>query len=189
MFAANTCHTKVIPTLPPPFGEVLIIGGVSVLGTEFEAPKRVMKSARDRLEKAVGREEEEKKTEEDKELVESKSGDEPVSGEEDTSATGTDDDNAGNQRPKKTMGDRFKNFGRRHVLPFLDQVVGDRKDEKKDEEGGESPDVDSEKKRASVDEGSEDPRAPGDVSEANTSATTQAAETPAPNKELESASE
>ena len=31
------------------------MGGVSVLGTEFEAPKRVMRSARDSLERAVGR--------------------------------------------------------------------------------------------------------------------------------------
>jgi hypothetical protein len=46
-----------IPTLPPPFREALIIGGVSVLGTEFEAPKHVMHSARDSLEKAVGQNE------------------------------------------------------------------------------------------------------------------------------------
>mmetsp|Transcript_727 Transcript_727/g.1155 ORF Transcript_727/g.1155 Transcript_727/m.1155 type:complete len:559 (-) Transcript_727:221-1897(-) len=46
-----------IPTLPPPFGEVLIAGGVAFLGTEFEAPKRVVRSARDSLERAVGRNE------------------------------------------------------------------------------------------------------------------------------------
>ena len=39
---------------PPPFGEVLVVGGVSVLGTEFEAPKRVARSARNALQNAVG---------------------------------------------------------------------------------------------------------------------------------------
>ncbi len=38
---------------PPPFGEILVVGGVSVLGTEFEAPKRVMRNARDALQNAV----------------------------------------------------------------------------------------------------------------------------------------
>eukprot|EP00531_Pseudo-nitzschia_arenysensis_P001935 CAMPEP_0116123180 /NCGR_PEP_ID=MMETSP0329-20121206/4610_1 /TAXON_ID=697910 /ORGANISM="Pseudo-nitzschia arenysensis, Strain B593" /LENGTH=518 /DNA_ID=CAMNT_0003617077 /DNA_START=38 /DNA_END=1594 /DNA_ORIENTATION=- len=38
---------------PPPFGEILVVGGVSVLGTEFEAPKRVMRNARDALHNAV----------------------------------------------------------------------------------------------------------------------------------------
>jgi C-terminal processing protease CtpA/Prc len=123
-----------IPTLPPPFGEVLIVGGVSVLGTEFEAPKRVMKSARDRLENAVGREE---KTAESKEGGNEK---EPTEGEreetvdasgeaEESSDKGTGDETDKEAPPKKTMGGRFKNFGRNYVLPFLDQVVGDRKPE------------------------------------------------------------
>mgnify|MGYP001195449216 CR=1 FL=1 len=38
---------------PPPFGEILVVGGVSVLGTEFEAPKRVMRNARDALQNVV----------------------------------------------------------------------------------------------------------------------------------------
>ena len=40
---------------PPPFGEILVVGGVSVLGTEFEAPKRAMRNARNALESFVGR--------------------------------------------------------------------------------------------------------------------------------------
>eukprot|EP00536_Pseudo-nitzschia_multiseries_P005085 jgi/Psemu1/11707/gm1.11707_g len=38
---------------PPPFGEVLVLGGVSVLGREFEAPKRVVRTARNALQNAV----------------------------------------------------------------------------------------------------------------------------------------
>jgi len=38
---------------PPPFGEILVVGGVSVLGTEFEAPKRVMRNARNVIQNAV----------------------------------------------------------------------------------------------------------------------------------------
>ena len=38
---------------PPPFGEILVVGGVSVLGTEFEAPKRVMRNVRNSLQNVV----------------------------------------------------------------------------------------------------------------------------------------
>jgi len=38
---------------PPPLGEILVVGGVSVLGTEFEAPKRVMRNARNALQSVV----------------------------------------------------------------------------------------------------------------------------------------
>lgn len=118
-----------IPTLPPPFGEVLIVGGVSVLGTEFEGPKRVMKSARDSLERAVGRDNEpEKITEGD---TEPNSPEPETDTETESIVEGEALESDKSQQPtttnkKTTMGDRFKSFGRRHVLPFLDQVVGDR---------------------------------------------------------------
>lgn len=133
-----------IPTLPPPFGEVLIVGGVSVLGTEFEAPKRVMRSARDSLERAVGREGDVAKQEstttgtegtEDASLEKSETASTTTDG--DASEDAAADNKQQQLPPKKTMGDRFKNFGRIHVLPFLDQVVGDRK--KEEEDGEETP--------------------------------------------------
>ena len=118
-----------IPTLPPPFGEVLIVGGVSVLGTEFEAPKRVMKSARDSMERSLGRElegGEAPKLEADSEEQISQSG---TCEESDAVATSDAAEKKPQQAPKRTMGVRFRNFGRRVVLPFLDQVVGDRDQE------------------------------------------------------------
>mmetsp|Transcript_7994 Transcript_7994/g.22224 ORF Transcript_7994/g.22224 Transcript_7994/m.22224 type:complete len:614 (+) Transcript_7994:42-1883(+) len=163
-----------IPTLPPPFGEVLIAGGVSVLGTEFEGPKRVVRSARDSLERAVGRTVEEEEDANDntinaaanendnandgsvdqsQERTAEAEAESSVAGEEfqdktkepESSADAQEGDvNVDNppsnstasttstqeQQPKKkTMGDRFKSFGRNVVLPFLDQVVGDRKEE------------------------------------------------------------
>ena len=116
-----------IPTLPPPFGEVLIVGGVSVLGTEFEGPKRVMRSARDSVARAVGPGEEE--------VAAAAADDDSVVAGTVTTAAASEDGQDGEQeaasaaaKPKKTMGTRFKNFGRNHVLPFLDQVVGDKKE-------------------------------------------------------------
>ena len=38
---------------PPPLGEILVVGGVSVLGTEFEAPKQVVRNARNALQNVV----------------------------------------------------------------------------------------------------------------------------------------
>jgi hypothetical protein len=139
-----------IPTLPPPFGEILIAGGVAFLGTEFEAPKRVMRSARDSLKTAVGpapndqgidKVEEQGNTEENKEIIER--GETPdaegatVAGEaQDDPAPGAIVDaslelNSGEETSvkRKTMKDRFKNFARNHVVPFLDQVVGDKPEE------------------------------------------------------------
>eukprot|EP00522_Entomoneis_paludosa_P010276 CAMPEP_0172439616 /NCGR_PEP_ID=MMETSP1065-20121228/540_1 /TAXON_ID=265537 /ORGANISM="Amphiprora paludosa, Strain CCMP125" /LENGTH=486 /DNA_ID=CAMNT_0013188323 /DNA_START=215 /DNA_END=1675 /DNA_ORIENTATION=- len=146
-----------IPTLPPPFGEILIAGGVSVLGTEFEGPKRVVKSARDSLVRAVGREapNTEEPSSESDEAVDSSNDDgadspkEPKDEEEsEESDDGSETDppeisksSSSEQSKKKTMGDRFKNFGRSVVLPFLDQVVGDQK---KEEEGEKTKDGDGE---------------------------------------------
>jgi hypothetical protein len=185
-----------IPTLPPPFGEVLILGGVSVLGTEFEAPKLVMKSARDKLESVVGRNEEnnddnDDEEEEDEEKVgkcggksdsedgsinnktttasgiatatatatatniskseellskdyvfipsachQNNSAPEASDPRNDVASTCSDDTNNNNESNsntntssnKRTMKDRMRGFGRQYVLPFLDQVVGDRKE-------------------------------------------------------------
>ena len=188
-----------IPTLPLPFGEALFLGGVSVLGTEFEAPKRVMKSARDKLESVVGRNE--KKEEEEEEKVgesDGKSdredgsnnsnnttasvivaatatatnisnGEESLSkdyvfipsachqnnsapkdcfiaGDDNRTYSNTEDtgptartnsksnnnnesnDNTNTGSNRRIMKDRVRGFGRQYVLPFLDQVVGDRKE-------------------------------------------------------------
>jgi hypothetical protein len=38
-----------IPTLPPPFASLTILGGYAVLGTEFEGPRKVVKDAREQL--------------------------------------------------------------------------------------------------------------------------------------------
>eukprot|EP00550_Attheya_septentrionalis_P006557 CAMPEP_0198287392 /NCGR_PEP_ID=MMETSP1449-20131203/6229_1 /TAXON_ID=420275 /ORGANISM="Attheya septentrionalis, Strain CCMP2084" /LENGTH=316 /DNA_ID=CAMNT_0043985343 /DNA_START=29 /DNA_END=979 /DNA_ORIENTATION=+ len=38
-----------IPTLPPPFASLTILGGYAVLGTAFEGPRKVVKDAREQL--------------------------------------------------------------------------------------------------------------------------------------------
>eukprot|EP00978_Attheya_sp_CCMP212_P014698 scaffold37585_cov61-Attheya_sp.AAC.1 len=38
-----------IPTLPPPFASMTILGGYAVLGTAFEGPRKVVKDAREQL--------------------------------------------------------------------------------------------------------------------------------------------
>ncbi|KAL3917439.1 MAG: hypothetical protein SGILL_004712, partial [Bacillariaceae sp.] len=142
-----------IPTLPPPFGEVLIVGGVSVLGTEFEAPKRLVRSTRDALERSVGRNG--ASTGEAEGAPTAVSDDAPTPSECDTSSqttsdslpderasTNVDEDllasavastlpsgRSNSIQQKRTARDRMKSFGRNYVLPFLDQVVGDKKHE------------------------------------------------------------
>ncbi|KAL3916516.1 MAG: hypothetical protein SGILL_005143 [Bacillariaceae sp.] len=149
-----------IPTLPPPFGEVLIVGGVSVLGTEFEAPKRLMRSTRDSLERAVGRNEatEEGGSEVGENSVAasaqsvpentSQVADETEVNDEDAMAAAVastlpSSSNNTNSPQKKTMKDKMKSFGRNYVLPFLDQVVGDHKNEQSPAtEGEDAPNLD-----------------------------------------------
>jgi hypothetical protein len=112
-----------IPTLPPPFGEALLVGGVSVLGTEFETPKKIMKSARDSFERVVGCEDEEVF------LIENDNGDDDDDDDDDPNSNVPSNEL---QRPNKsgatTMKGRVKTFGRRHVLPLLNQAVGDRQE-------------------------------------------------------------
>jgi Putative transmembrane protein (PGPGW) len=163
-----------IPTLPPPFGEVLIVGGVSVLGTEFEAPKRLVRSTRDSLERAVGRAE--PKTNEQVEgdgQIQTAQNDTELSIPVDCPKKENECDSAreagpngavdyaaleaavasthlsstkskDTNQPKRTMKERMKSFGRNYVLPFLDQVVGDRPHDSVENVGGsESVDHDS----------------------------------------------
>jgi len=40
-----------IPTLPPPFASIAMLGGYALLGTEFEGPRKVVKNARDKMRK------------------------------------------------------------------------------------------------------------------------------------------
>ena len=56
---------------------------------------------------------------------------EAVSGPDGDPSTASDAPKDSQQR--RTMGDRFRKFGRNVVLPFLDQVVGDKEEDKADE--------------------------------------------------------
>jgi hypothetical protein len=158
-----------VPTLPPPFGEALIFGGVSVLGTEFEAPKRVVRSARVSLEQVVGRIKDasaaptldnercrnESKVEKGKIDALASDADPLVTsigeanwtdmtfdgqtvneiGETKETATfpieRTTNETESDAVKKTTMNDRFLSFGRNIILPFMDQVVGDREEQVK----------------------------------------------------------
>jgi hypothetical protein len=157
---------------------VLVVGGVSVLGTEFEGPKRVFRNARNSLENAIGRHgDEELAIEQQLKQMESVAIDiDRDTSENDvkekvilrdsffTNAGGGIDDktsagaadindcwtdaniqaNIDNMYISKEPRDLspspspsptksfLKSVGRRVVLPFLDQVVGDRK-------GGQNP--------------------------------------------------
>lgn len=153
------------PILPPPFGEILIVGGVSVLGTEFEAPKLVMRSARDSFERAVGRNGDaaaapttENNNCPSESTVEGRQNgvlaidvdpiatmiDEVIEGDltfdiqtaDETCGTNwnaniliekTANQTESESVKQTTITDHFKYFGRSYILPFLDEVVGDRK--------------------------------------------------------------
>jgi hypothetical protein len=159
----------VLIPFPPPFGEVLVVGGVSVLGTEFEGPKRVFRNARNSLENAIGRHgDEELAIEQRLKQMESVAigidrdisandvkekvilrdsfftnaggeiGDKTSAGAADINDCWTDANIQANidnmyisKEPRDLSPSRTKSFlksvGRNVVLPFLDQVVGDRK--------------------------------------------------------------
>eukprot|EP00977_Amphora_coffeiformis_P002352 scaffold438_cov167-Amphora_coffeaeformis.AAC.3 len=137
-----------IPTLPPPFGEVLIAGGVSLLAKEFEGPKRVVKSCRDKLETAVGGREEGQTTtaqggrettdegtfennQDDADAIRARAAAIIASTENSSGGNNNNDtvESSPNTVQRRSMKDRLKNFGRRHVLPFLDGIVGDQEKE------------------------------------------------------------
>ena len=151
-----SCARRVVSDL------VLIVGGVSLLGTEFEGPKRVAKNARDSFERAVGRDDDDdadttasvtslaaESTSTDEvtvkasnvqksQLAHSGSVVESIAeedcrrdGDDSESATAADESsfNSSEQQstlPRHAVKDHIKRFGRKVVLPFLDQVVGDK---------------------------------------------------------------
>jgi len=175
----------VLIPFPPPFGEVLVAGGVSVLGMEFEGPKRVIRNARNALENVVGRHDDEMLAIEQLKQMESVGSDnngdtgedlndakgkvvlrdsfltvisqqidEENGAEEIITGSGIDGSSVGasgindcwtdssmqtnidnmysNEEPKELLQPPtnvfLKRVSRNIVLPFLDQVVGDRKD-------------------------------------------------------------
>ena len=149
-----------------PFGTLLMASGVSVLGTEFETPNRIVRSARDSLEKwAMDNNEQiilDLVSNEDNTLDSSSewSVEEPTSASEATTSTisGREDTAIGanyycDEKIKKstplsspisplpTMTNRMKGLGRRYVLPFLDRMAGDRRNPRRIIESSSSFDI------------------------------------------------
>jgi hypothetical protein len=136
-----------------PFATCLMAGGVTVLGTEFETPNRMVRNARDSLEKWAEEEIVFESTEEDTSGQEglasvaaptvgrSQSDEligESITTRKDTLANVEDtrfnDDNTTETAqltqtllPLPTVKTRMKGLGRRYVLPFLDRMAGDRR--------------------------------------------------------------
>ena len=104
-----------------PFGTLLLPVGLSVLGTEFEAPNRMVRNARDSFERWS-------EIETPTEAQEVSSNPDIVVG-----ANYTIDDITNSATcsappvPLPSTRNRMKGFGRRYVLPFLDKMVGDRR--------------------------------------------------------------
>ncbi len=104
-----------------PFGTLLLPVGLSVLGTEFEAPNRLVRNARNSFERWS-------EIELPTEAQEVSSNPDIVIG-----ANYTIDDIANSATcssppvPLPSTRTRMKGFGRRYVLPFLDKMAGDRR--------------------------------------------------------------
>lgn len=104
-----------------PFGTLLLPVGLSVLGTEFEAPNRIVRNARDSFERWS-------EIETPTEAQEVATNPDIVIG-----ANYTIDDITNSATcssppvPLPSTRNRMKGFGRRYVLPFLDKMAGDRK--------------------------------------------------------------
>jgi len=120
-----------------PFGTLLMASGVSVLGTEFEAPNRMVRNARDSVEKwamedeIVFGENSQDLNERDATDCASRFEDEPVAAPQEESTTERRRNSATQSKPPLSplprMTNRMKGLGRRYVLPLLDRMAGDRR--------------------------------------------------------------
>lgn len=124
-----------------PFGTLLLCSGVSVLGTEFETPNRIVRSARNSLEKWTMDDEqvlefskENNETSEDSEsesLFECSSQESRAASDiaSNNSLEGTTKSTPSSPPlpPLPTVTNRVKGLGRRYILPFLDKMAGDRR--------------------------------------------------------------
>lgn len=136
---------------PPPFGEILVVGGVSVLGTEFEAPKRVMRNARDALQNVVesngndDNEVDEMQQTESAENTEANTEEPVILMDANIDNMYSGKANIAPPSPKASSTRQFlKNVGRNVVLPFLDHVVGDKKGSDASGKSGSDPEDENE---------------------------------------------
>ena len=137
----------------PPVGTILTCSGVSVLATEFDTPNRIVRRARNSLEKWTMDDEQmlefskqDTDTSEDSETEGSSVWSSVWFGEESTPipkeisndrrdiiSNNPGDETAKSTPPSPplpplpTVTNRMKGLGRRYVLPFLDKMAGDRR--------------------------------------------------------------
>jgi hypothetical protein len=126
-----------------PFGTLLMASGVTVLGTEFETPNRMVRSARDTVEKWAVEELVFERVEEDPRDKEGSASaastatvsggwvEEPVATPPHPDASADKEDVAQSTSPPLSplprMTNRMKGLGRRYILPLLDRMAGDRR--------------------------------------------------------------
>ena len=138
-----------IPTLPPPFASITMLGGYALLGTEFEGPRKVVKNARDKMrdiedaddeendeepKEGEAEESDESSTEIEKEFTEGENKEMLQSetqtaaeyfgyGRSDTSSTSEQKDNNKSSKKKKNpVKKAAQKLSKKYVLPALEKV-------------------------------------------------------------------
>mmetsp|Transcript_30994 Transcript_30994/g.67088 ORF Transcript_30994/g.67088 Transcript_30994/m.67088 type:complete len:386 (+) Transcript_30994:93-1250(+) len=121
-----------IPTLPPPFASLTMLGGFTLLGTEFEGPRNVVKNARDKMRNIEDNEEEDEEdttTEIEEEFTEGEPEDLLAQSASQTDAEywgfGKDADKKTNENSNKSginMEKTAKKLSKKYVLPALEKV-------------------------------------------------------------------
>ena len=119
-----------------PFGPLLMVSGVSFLGTEFELPRKIARNTRDSFKNWAEAEElapdhPDVSPYPDANVLSTEREDNDSSRNSDQSCqveTRTSNNTTESRPPLPTMKNRMKGLGRRYVLPFLNKMVGDRRD-------------------------------------------------------------
>ena len=150
-----------IPTLPPPFASLTMLGGYALLGTEFEGPRKVVKNARDKMRDIKDDDEDEAKEKEEndesstdiekeftdgenKEMLQSETQTAAEYfgyGRSDTDSTSDEkDDNKDGKKKKNPVKKTAQKLSKKYVLPALEKVCSayekfEDKDQAAKEEG------------------------------------------------------
>lgn len=121
-----------IPTLPPPFASLTLLGGLTLLGTEFEGPRNVVKNARDKMRNIEDDEEDDEEdttTEIEEEFTEGEPEDLLTQSASQTDAEywgfGKDADDKTNENSNKSVIEvkkTAKKLSKKYVLPALEKV-------------------------------------------------------------------
>lgn len=110
-----------IPTLPPPFASIAMLGGYALLGTEFKGPRKVVKNARDKMRK-IGNDKDGNEGHEAKEGESPSEIEKEFTNGENEKMLDSSIKKGKKKNPVKSVQKKVQKLSKKYVLPVLERA-------------------------------------------------------------------